>query len=349
MRIGIVTVQDAANYGAYLQGYALKRTLEELGYEVKFYNWINKNIIRNQFYSLVTKNLIKQPIIQTQNNKYGFSKLQKFKTAWKQFEPMSEKNVDLYILGSDEIWNINNGACKELFLYGGNLKAKRVISYAPSCAKATPSDFAGFEENVNSLRKLDEILVRDIHTQNVIAELTGRESKVVCDPTILWDFSTDKNIGKTTFLNKPYMLIYSYEYSDKLQEYIKRFSKEENIAIVAMNVLTPWADYNYNCSPLEFPGVVANADYVVTTSLHCSVFSLKANRKFVVAPSGQKVRDLVTRYGAEDAIISSEGTYEEFKNRLLNSSLDYNVISEKMSEDRRKSLELLKNSVKLES
>ena len=36
MNIGIITVHDSANFGSFLQAYAMKLALEDLGHNVKF-------------------------------------------------------------------------------------------------------------------------------------------------------------------------------------------------------------------------------------------------------------------------------------------------------------------------
>lgn len=39
MKVGIMSMQRIANYGSFLQAYALKQLIQELGYEVEFVDY----------------------------------------------------------------------------------------------------------------------------------------------------------------------------------------------------------------------------------------------------------------------------------------------------------------------
>ena len=53
MRIGILTVYDSANFGSYLQAYALKKVLENLGHKVKFIKFRNEKQLKEVFFGSI--------------------------------------------------------------------------------------------------------------------------------------------------------------------------------------------------------------------------------------------------------------------------------------------------------
>ena len=110
MNIGILTFHWSTNYGAVLQTYALQEYLKELGHEVKIINYVPvKKSIKNCFQYRNPINILN--LLKELKKEQAFIP---FRKKWlqltKQYNSLSElqndsPNLDVYICGSDQVWN----------------------------------------------------------------------------------------------------------------------------------------------------------------------------------------------------------------------------------------------------
>jgi len=342
MKLGIVSVQDAANCGAYLQGYALRKVLTDLGHEAGFVNRINTGRIKNQFYRLISRKMITHPVKYAKDLAFGIRKYLAYRNAWKHFKYIDAASAEALVVGSDEIWNVEKKRYHNKKYFGA--AGKKCIAYAPSCADCPFEVMDAMPHVKQSLFGFHRILVRDENTCSNIGKLTGTTPPVVCDPTVLMDFDTSLSPRTAQALKDPFILIYGYSRSQEEEIMLRAFAARQNLKIISVNFNVKWADVVLTCNPLEFPGIVARADYVVTSSFHCSIFALKHSRPLAVFPSGSKVTDMLRRYGAE-ACIASGCTFETFCDILINPPCDTGKVLSAMADDRRKSLSLLKEAL----
>jgi hypothetical protein len=79
---------------------------------------------------------------------------------------LNSGHYDTVILGSDEIWNVLNLSFKHLAIYFGNgIKAKKIITYAPSCGSAKVEQI---RSDVNAQKGLSIISPREMKTRLVL-------------------------------------------------------------------------------------------------------------------------------------------------------------------------------------
>ena len=79
MKIGIVTVPDSANFGSFLQAYALKLVLEEWGHSVVFFRTREQDYLRKIYVDWKPKKRnLKHPFQFVMKNLNGRTKRQKF-------------------------------------------------------------------------------------------------------------------------------------------------------------------------------------------------------------------------------------------------------------------------------
>ena len=195
---------------------------------------------------------------------------------------------------------------------------------------------------VDGIRNLEDIYVRDEQTRKNVKELIGKETEMVCDPTLMIDVKEfDKNYEIN--IKKDYLLIYSYKFSEKQIEYIKRFAREQNLLIVSVCFKHRFCDKSINCSPLQFCKIIQKSKYVVTTTFHGTIFSILNKKQFISIPSGQKVRDILAKLELEQCEFKEEKeSYEIFKKKLLTKT-DFNKTEKNILQWRNKSVEILKN------
>ena len=342
MKLGIVSVQDAANCGAYLQGYALQKVLTDLGHDAGFVNRINTGRIKNQFYRLISRKLITHPVKYVKDLSFGIRKYLAYREAWEHLKYIDTDSADALVIGSDEIWNVEKNRYHDKKYFGD--PDKKNIAYAPSCADCPFEVMDAMPHVKQALQSFHRILVRDENTRTNVGKLVGTPPLVVCDPTVLMDFDVTVSDKTAKALKEPYLLIYGYSRSQEEEIMLRAFAARHKLRIVSVNFNVKWADVILTCSPLEFPGIVARADYVVTSSFHCSIFALKHSRPLAVFPSGSKVTDMLRRYGAETCIATG-CTFEAFSDVLVNPQYDAEKVLAAMDEDRQRSLSLLREAL----
>lgn len=348
MKIGVVTVYDSANFGSYLQSYAMKLVLTQMGHDVYFISnpTPDKPYKRNFYKYPVNRMSLRHPVSVWREYLAGRKRYKIFSNELKRFQVLDfsqADQMDKIILGSDEIWNVTMSCFTNPFFYGEGMG--HVYTYAVSMGKATADDYSQYPELRENIERIENLLVRDQHTADVVKEMTGRDSLVVCDPTFLVDVEKFHHSLNDEYLkNNRYILIYSYPgyITDQFIKNMMTFAKENNLKVVSTCFYLDWCDYVSNCSQLEFCEVLRLADYVVTTTFHGSIFSILNHKRFLSMPSGIKVSDIVTKLGLSHALIESDCDYETFRSKLSQAEYDYESVDKKIMSMRRHGLKALK-------
>lgn len=169
--------------------------------------------------------------------------------------------ADIYIAGSDQIWNTNSSNGKEpaYYLDFGNQTTKR-YSYAASFAISSIDnklkDFVKSE-----VSKLDKVSIREKTGVDILKEMQI-ESTQVLDPVFLLSKSDWEKLilnSKIDNLSPKYILVYDFLYDEQIKETVLYLKKEYNIPIVSINDFNtlPYADININdAGPLEFLSLI---------------------------------------------------------------------------------------------
>ncbi len=358
MRIGILTFHNIINPGAYTQTFALMNTLKNFGNKVEIINYI-----KPAFYiiSLLDVCWNKNPIdILLKTKRYlKYRKCHKrFNLNPKNFvfNPMKLKTdkYDVIIVGSDVVWDYKKpnpssilryfGMSSEPTYFGIGLHPKKLISYAASCSTANMDDIPP-NFVIDGLKKFSAISVRDKNSKNIVKKYTGLDGEIVLDPTFLFDFSGYEILPK----EKDYLLVYtfrSFGLSSGQIKQIKNFARQKNIQIIAINFRQKWCNKNVIAvDPFEWLGYFKNATYIVTTTFHGTVFSIKYNSNFCVIDNSfihNKTHAILSELNLQNRVISDNNSIED----IFNNIIDYNVVNSKLNFLKNKSLNFLKMSLK---
>lgn len=367
-------MQRIENYGSFLQAYSLKQMLEELGYEVCFVDYeIEPCIVhpmsapvpkRSVPYRVVRKlfHLAKGMVETLAGERTRREKLESMclrvnyprylKELGVTDERMENIPVDVLVIGSDEVFNCLQtnpavGYSKQLF--GENVSAKRVITYAASAGFTTVSGLkeAGIQEEVARMlqNNFTCFSVRDGNTYELIHQLTGIIPQEHLDPVLVADFS--KQIVEKNDMQQ-YVVVYSYEnrMQDLLDEAeaIQTFAHNHGLKTVSIGNFQSWTDIKLEASPFELLGYIKNADYVVTDTFHGTIFSIILKKQFATlirSSNQQKLRDLLSRFGLQnrqiicledmEAILTTPVCFEQYETIRIT--------------ERKRSLEYLANAV----
>ena len=345
MNIGIITVHDSANFGSYLQAYALKRVLENLGHKVYFIKARSENVVRKVFLGT-----IRHPKGFLRDYFFNIKKYKEFLKDRKLFQEIEideieKENIDTLLIGSDELWNVRTKAFTNEKFYGIKIPIKRKIAFAISCGKAEPEDYEKYPNLLEGMKDLEDIFVRDKKTQQNMKQLLNKDCEMVCDPTFLLDvneFDKDYEVP----IKEKYLLVYSYYFTDQEQEYIKKFARENNLIIVSACFKHKFCDKCIICSPLQFCKIIQQAQYVVTTTFHGTIFSILNKKSFISIPASQKVDDVLEKFKMEECKFDvNKEKYEDFKAKILTEK-DFKNSQKELLNWREKSLEVLRNIIK---
>lgn len=307
MKIGIITVYDAMNnLGSYLQGYALKKFLEEQGHDVCFIENVAK------MYH------VKQTVLKINPKREFFLRIQKcckFLKALKELKTVKKDNIgkesfDCLIYGSDEIWNMDNNYFKDPFFFGTDNNNKNKIAYAMSIGEMKKETL---DKNIDIAKGIFDfkcIYVRDNHTKEVLEKTLKKELKTVCDPTLLIPI---KELERSIKIPKEkYIFVYTYGIDAPMIENIKRFAKEKKLKIVSACFWHIWCDKIIQCEPLQFSSLIKNAEYVFTSTFHGAIFTMLNHKNCCILPVRYKVRDVVESLGVCEKLVDEDCSYETF-------------------------------------
>lgn len=348
MKIGILTWYYAFNYGARAHSYALYKVIQELGHDCVMIAYHPTYAIKSNIdSSMGFTNRKKHPILVLRS----LNRCRKFIEDEKRFhkthvvrnaEEIDNLRLDVIILGSDEVFNINHPCFSDLY-YGVGIKTP-LISYAPSAGQV-PARLKLKYPIIESLNRMVSISVRDENTKELIKYNVDRKVELVSDPTLLYEF---KDVTKG-FPIKNYLLIYSFETYDNFQVQIKSYAKAHNLKIISLLNRIEWADYSMDM--IDFDSWIVAfryADVIVTDSFHGIVFSIKNKKNFVVIKRGDKVNkidSLFSQLSIGKSYYSGESIEEYLKKEI-----DYIDVYKHLLSLKTSSLDFLKQSLmKIES
>ena len=199
--IGILTYQDALNYGAAFQCKALYQYVKdsEQNCRVEVIRYINEQINnKTSFKAIITskKLTFRRKIAMIVNSFFSITQRKKFQKFYadvsfsKEYIPNNicdvTRECDFYIIGSDQLWNfeLNGGDINYLLPFADK---NRVITYSTSIGKENiPDDYKEiFIENVSNM---SFVSVREDKARQYINRLIPeKEIALTMDPVFLMD------------------------------------------------------------------------------------------------------------------------------------------------------------------
>ncbi len=354
MKIGIVTVPDSANFGSFLQAYALASVLEEWGNEVIFIRTRSKEYLRKLYVNWRPRKSELGHVIQfVKKNLNGREKRNKFAEAQKCFriyDAFEKLDLDLLLLGSDEIWNVRTNTFQNPLFYGCGIEhAVPVVAYAVSVGMAHYEDFLKHPDIIGYIEQIQDIFVRDKMSRRIVEKITHKTSSIVCDPTFLPDKGILGRDYNNVYLEKHrYLAVYLYpgRISENAVNEIRKYARKNNLKTVSAGFWNEWCDYNIVCSPLEFSSFLEKAEFVITGTFHGTIFSVLNRKPFVSIALSDKVIDLLEQLGLSDRCVDRNELFSDLlEKKLVTHKIDYEKTGEKIKEIKEESLRVLREVV----
>ncbi|WP_417940015.1 polysaccharide pyruvyl transferase family protein [Flavobacterium sp. RS13.1] len=343
-KVGIITMHKVENFGSALQAYALQKIVCDFGYDCeiidyifpnKYHKQFNENksikysflksIIPNKFLSATYRDNVEIKKFWKKN--YKLSKTYNSKEELQQNPPI----YDIYITGSDQVWNTR-------FVKGDT---SFLLSFAPDSAKkiSYSSSFSSDEIDKNYedtytqlLSSYNRISVRETSGENIVKTLTGKESITALDPTFLltsqdWEKMCERD--NKLYEDENYIFAYVLDYAVKctpyIYELIKYYKEKTGYRVIYLDQqaklpeeLIGLVERPDPVSPELFVSLFKNAKLVITSSFHGTAFAANFGSPLysvVNEDSGKDSRQmsLLTKLGISNRAVKVGTPFNEIK------------------------------------
>lgn len=367
------------NFGGLLQSYALNRAIDilqcspqhipiDLTYDYSYQPHSMKTIAVRLLSTFRPTNDMLERIYYGQFHSDDSRDLRAFRSFHSHcikacrscYSPISigklNRQYDVFVAGSDQIWNPVFFSDTELKLFGLTFadSSKRTISYAASIGSEKAA--IGKEDLFHEILKgLDYISVREQAAKDFLQPLTDKPVTVVLDPTLLLTQEQWREILPNKGTRDSYTFAYflteednshaqqMWQITDQLPIWCisdedGRYCREQDRQI-------------WDAGPIEFVNYIANAEMVATNSFHGMVFSLIFRKPFWVmkrfkdtdeGSMNNRITDFLREFGLEDRLLE-DGEVPDAER--LRRPIDYDRVGRILEQKRAESLQWLENAL----
>ncbi len=371
MKIGIITINSAHNYGCMLQAFALQHYLEKQGNQVTIINYRIPAI--DNVYRLQTEKVrFCSPVLQKLytgirsikfhlQHKSSVKKYRRFEdfiahrlhttrayTSLQDIRNEQNGKYDCLITGSDQVWNgeITRGLKPVYFLAFDTMNTRK-ISYASSVGKRELKDYekAFFAKYLNQYQYLS---CREESARTLLQPLVHQKMEVVLDPTFLLDRKDYDTIKRKTKISDRYILVHIVNSDSAVRPVAAKLSELTGLPIIHNR---PIKKYNnelpgfHGAGPCEFISLIEGAEYIVTNSFHATAFAIIYERPFLTIPHHkypERMKQLLRVTDLTNHLIDScdELTTEK------QCQVEYEKVREKLEKEKKKSIDYLEHAMK---
>ena len=258
-------------------------------------------------------------------------------------------SYDIYIAGSDQIWNSNYNGCVDsvYFLDFAPDNAKKV-AYGARFGKSELEEYE-IEDTRRLLKNFSAISVREMQAETIVNKL-GYEAVHVLDPTML----LDKSVWEARFPIKkkmqPYVLVYALNHEEKELIRLARIIADKyklKVRLISFSYFGEKSPGLDECltyqSPDKFIKLMLGAEWIVTNSFHGVAFSINLNKQFIAVKRklyNSRLESILKTVGLSSRMVQNELPIE-----LIEEKIDYTTCNVVLNDLRVKSTSFLKNAV----
>lgn len=337
-KIGVITLVDYNNYGNRLQNYATHKILSSMGYNVETINYTVQ--LNNDLLSKIHRlrklslgeiiNRISHKINQTTKtqeekrkneiqrqkelNFIEFSSKHiceyKYKIKTKEDLEYLNNRYDYFVVGSDQVWNpffFNGTSNTELNFLTFATKHKRIAFSASFGIDYIPDNYS--KRFAKWLAEMEHISVREDSAYNIIRNISGKDSIVLVDPTLLLTQKEWLNISKPIKheIKNEYLLTYIIgNEAEYYRNIVKKYAIKNGLTLINLFDIL---DERYTIDPSEFISYIYNAKMIFTNSYHGTIFSIIFERPFIVfertgssASMNTRIQTLLKKFNFKERI-----------------------------------------------
>ena len=260
-------------------------------------------------------------------------------------------NCDLYILGSDQVWN-KDITVELKYSYFFDFVADNIprISYASSFGMNT----WGFDKDETSnikklLNKFSSIAVRESSAVKLCYEHTGVDASLVVDPTLL--ISDYSKLTGSIKQKANSVVCFKFTKGDEFYNFLNTFKSRNKYDISVLAKTFPVKGLNNIALPTikKWIKSIAQSELVITDSYHALIFSIIYKKQFIVLPANIKnfnrLSELLSDLDLSDRIFYSYT--DVLENDRWKTKIDYTVVDKLLAKKVEGSLAFLKQELEL--
>lgn len=331
-KIYTLTFHAADNYGAVWQAFALQYYLKTLGVKTQCIdykpNYFDYNVFSLSKNKATIKNII-QTVITLPTRIIRRIYFYKFRKAYIDLysSPDYRKDINaVFIVGSDQVWNkcITGGELDANFFLEGVLSSKK-YSYAASIGYDTIHNIQEVYEKLTNFRGIG---VRELSVYEILS--TKNDNRIIWNVDPVFLLSSDVYLNMTNYrVRDKYVLIYTLETNiTGVRDVIKKYKSTHKVISIGSFRNIYGSDVHYRCaSPIDFIGLISNADVVISNSFHTVAFSIIFNRTIEYIPlkngRGGRIQTLFSLIGNEGNFCISSKCDKTQLNQLIKNSKNY--------------------------
>ena len=284
------------NYGTSLQGYAMIKKIQELGYDVEIIEYVKQlslfdkakyvvNALRAGEMKVLKKRTFANKDIKDHPqyaeglklrtkavNAYKEKKLIPLFHRYTGFKSLSEgsKSYDVVVVGSDQVWlplSLPNKYFNLLFVDD----SVKTVSYASSFGVSQIPEFQRKATGAY-LDRFYKISVREKKAKEIVESLSHQTAQVVADPTLLlsreeWEKEMNETISDTTLANversegEPYIFCYLISPNKEARIQAKKLSERTGLPIITIKHMEQYREIDETIGG-EAPYAVDPNDFV---------------------------------------------------------------------------------------
>lgn len=350
MKIRIITIQGIPNLGSVFQSYALCKYLQQQGYKdtkVIDYNppYFNTHTLR----SFVGKMLnYKSYVVRTKKfREFNNANIPMTTQSFNTLDQLKQHkfNADVYIVGSDQLWNVYHDCGKD-DAYKLTFVSGKKISYATSMGQTDFTD-EQLTDLAERIKEFSAVSVRESSSVQLLKEKEIIATQCV-DPVFLLD-STDYEQFIKPVDQPKYMMVYLVTHSELLERCIDYLSHKYNLKVILCSGFSKKCTcdkFLKNLGPDEILSYIKNAEIVLSSSFHATSFSMIFKKQFfTILPNqytNERIVDILTTRGLENRIITGNSDIKQ----VLDGIIGYDTIPD-YSDMIRRSKEYLQKALEL--
>lgn len=358
MKIAFITIHVGSNFGSTLQTIATSEVLKQLGGEPICVNYIPPRVTYKRYWNVAKgsalrflRRIIFFPFLYEETNRFS-SYLSKYCKVSNKIYADSDfvkkcPKADVYITGSDQVWNTTHNEGLDTHYFFDGIKGKK-IAYASSIGKSSVD-----EQELKWLSQYTKdyhsIYVREESAVDIFKQI-GRDVRQVVDPTLMLNRDQWSKYASERWVKEPYLFVYlPYNIKNKQICYdtARKIARKKKLKVITYShsfYKEPLADHTYLfIGPGDVLSLIYHADYVVTNSFHGLAFSINLNRQFCLyMPSNfsTRISSLANLCGLNERII--DGVISD---DLLDKEIDFSSVNDIIQLERVKAITYLSHSL----
>lgn len=350
-KAALITCHNIKNYGSVFQTYATTKIFEKSGYDVTVIDYQRPGTDKEGFRKKILgeSHLAQKPIIGLF---FSIILLPSFFKMERVFADFLRKRIkltkrmylsenelkdncpeaELYISGSDQIWNSDiNGRIERPYYLSFIPNEKTRISFASSFGK-TVLRSEEEEENRVLLGQYKWLSTREQSGVEIIRRL-GLNADAVLDPTFWLNKEDWDELAEQVKTPRHYILVYQLHRNADMDQYVKKLENDYSIPCVRIDFYYHYmvkAGRHLVCpTPGQVITLIKNADYVISDSFHMTAFSIIYNKLFlsIFSPNSfnDRIDNILKCFDLENRIL------DKYTNtKRLSDKIDFNEVNSRL-------------------